>query len=214
MNARHPENVSIYAFKHLYLFFKASFFLQTETTIKFLLAAGFLLMSGTSIYAQVQRNEAYLPKFAIKTNALYWATSTPNLGFEVGLAKKLTLDISGNYNPWKFGDDRQIKHWLVQPELSFFGLHGHYGEMNVSNLNIFGMGHDRYDGNVYGAGISYGYQWIISKRWSMEATIGVGYAHLKYDKYARGDGGEKLGHNNRNYFGPTKVGLSFIYIIK
>ena len=72
-------------------------------TIKFLLAAGFLLMSGTSIYAQVQRNEAYLPKFAIKTNALYWATSTPNLGFEVGLAKKLTLDISGNYNPWKFG---------------------------------------------------------------------------------------------------------------
>ena len=88
-------------------------------TIKFLLAAGFLLMSGTSIYAQVQRNEAYLPKFAIKTNALYWATSTPNLGFEVGLAKKLTLDISGNYNPWKFGDDRQIKHWLVQPELKF-----------------------------------------------------------------------------------------------
>ena len=78
-------------------------------TIKILLAAGFLLMSGTSIYAQVQRNEAYLPKFAIKTNALYWATSTPNLGFEVGLAKKLTLDISGNYNPWKFGDDRQIK---------------------------------------------------------------------------------------------------------
>ena len=40
---------------------------------------------------------------AIKTNALYWATSTPNLGFEVGLAKKITLDVSGNYNPWKFG---------------------------------------------------------------------------------------------------------------
>lgn len=86
--------------------------------------------------------------------------------------------------------------------------------MNVSNLNIFGMGHDRYDGNLYGAGISYGYQWIISKRWSMEATIGVGYARLEYDKYARGDGGEKLGHNTSNYFGPTKVGLSFIYVIK
>ena len=61
---------------------------------------------------------------------------------------------------------------------------------------------------------SYGYQWIISKRWSMEATVGVGYARLKYDKYARGDGGEKLGHNTRNYFGPTKIGLSFIYVIK
>ena len=170
-------------------------------TIKLLLAAGFLLVLGTSVHAQVQRNETYLPKFAINT-----------------------LVVCGNYNPWKFGDDRQIKHWLVQPELrywlcerfngSFFGLHGHYGEMNVSNLNIFGMGHDRYDGSLYGAGISYGYQWIISKRWSMEATIGVGYARLKYDKFARGDGGEKLGHNSRNYFGPTKIGLSFIYVIK
>ena len=55
-------------------------------TIKILLAAGFLLVFGTSIHAQVQRNETYLPKFAIKTNALYWATSTPNLGIEVGLS--------------------------------------------------------------------------------------------------------------------------------
>lgn len=94
-------------------------------TIKILLAAGFLLVFGTSIHAQVQRNETYLPKFAIKTNALYWATSTPNLGIEVGLAKKLTLDISGNYNPWKFGDDRQIKHWLVQPNYAI-------GSANVS----------------------------------------------------------------------------------
>ena len=76
------------------------------------------------------------------------------------------------------------------------------------------MGHDRYDGNLYGAGISYGYQWLISKRWSMEATIGVGYARLEYDKYARDCKCEKLGHNTRNYFGPTKIGLSFIYVIK
>lgn len=193
-------------------------------TIKLLLAVGFLLTIGTSIRAQVQRNETYLPKFAIKTNALYLATTTANLGFEFALAKKLTLDVSGNYNPWEFGDNRQIKHWLVQPELrywlcerfngSFFGLHGHYGEMNVSNLDFLGLGHDRYEGNFYGAGISYGYQWILSRRWSMEATVGVGYARLEYDKYACGKCGEKIGHNTKNYFGPTKVGLSFIYVIK
>lgn len=57
-------------------------------TIKLLLAAGFLLVLGTSAYAQVQRNETYLPKFAIKTNALYWATSTPNLGFESDWQRK------------------------------------------------------------------------------------------------------------------------------
>ena len=46
-------------------------------TIKLLLAAGFLLVLGTSAYAQVQRNETYLPKFAIKTNALYWQPPRP-----------------------------------------------------------------------------------------------------------------------------------------
>ena len=181
-----------------------------------------LLLLGTMLGA----GSAVAQKVAVKTNIPYWATTTPNLGFEFGLGARTTLDISGGYNFWTLNREanRKIKHFVVMPEVrwwlcerfngSFFGLHGHYGEMNVSNLNIFGMGHDRYDGSLYGAGISYGYQWIISKRWSMEATIGVGYARLKYDKYARGDGGEKLGHNSRNYFGPTKIGLSFIYVIK
>lgn len=193
-------------------------------TIKFLFAVGFLLAVATGIHAQNKGTETYLPKFAIKTNALYWATTTPNLGIEFALAKKLTLDISGNYNPFELGDNRQLKHWLVQPELrywlcerfngSFFGIHGHYAEYNVSNLDFLGLGHYRYDGKLYGGGISYGYHWILNKRWSMEATIGVGYARMKYDKYNCGECGEKIGHNSRNYFGPTKVGLSFIYVIK
>lgn len=188
------------------------------------LAVGFLLVFATGAYAQRMGDQTYLPKFAIKTNALYWATSTPNLGIELGLAKKLTLYISGNYNPWKFSDNKQFKHWLVQPELrywlcerfngSFFGLHGHYADVDVSNLDMFGLGHDRYDGKLYGAGISYGYQWILKHRWSMEATIGIGYARIKYDKYEPGDNGKKLGHNTKDYFGPTKIGLSFIYTIK
>lgn len=194
-------------------------------TSKLFFVVSFFLALTVCAHAQVQSDgKTYLPKFALKTNALYWATSTPNLGIEVGLAPKLTLDVSGNYNPWKFSDNRQLKHWLVQPELrywlcerfngSFFGLHGHYGEVNVSNLDIFGMGHYRYDGKVYGAGISYGYQWILGRRWSMEAEIGVGYARLDYDKYECGSCGEKLGHNTKNYFGPTKAAVSIIYFIK
>lgn len=193
-------------------------------TRKLLLLTGILLAFTVSMYGQKPENQPYLPKFAIKTNALYWATSTPNLGFEVGLSKKLTLDVSGNYNPWKFSDNKQFKHWLVQPELrywlcerfngSFFGIHAHYADVNVSNLNMFGMGHYRYDGNLYGAGISYGYHWILKNRWSMEATIGAGYARLKYDKYECGKCGEKIGHSSKNYFGPTKIGLSIIYTIK
>lgn len=191
-------------------------------TIKFLLLA--VLMLTCAIGMHGQEKNYYMPKFAIKTNALYWATTTANLGFEVGLSKKLTLDVSGNYNPWEFSNNKQIKHWLVQPELRywlcerfyghFFGLHTHYAEANVSNLNIFGLGDYRYQGNIYGAGISYGYQWILNKRWSMEATVGVGYARLNFDKYNCGTCGSKIGKEHKNYFGPTKIALSIIYVIK
>lgn len=191
-------------------------------TIKILLSAVLILTCAIGMHGQDKTH--YLPKFAVKTNALYWVTTTANLGFEVGLSKKLTLDVSGNYNPWEFSDNKQIKHWLVQPELRywlcerfyghFFGLHAHYAEANVSNLNIFGLGDYRYQGNIYGAGISYGYQWILNKRWSMEATVGVGYARLNFDKYNCGTCGSKISKEHKNYFGPTKVALSIIYVIK
>ena len=71
------------------------------------------------------------------------ATTTMNLGLEVALARKWTLDIPVNYNPWKF-DDTRMKHWGIQPELrywfcesfnrTFIGLHAHYVDFNVGGL--------------------------------------------------------------------------------
>ena len=37
---------------------------------------------------------------ALKSNILYDASGTINLGAEVGLAPRWTLDVSGNYNGW------------------------------------------------------------------------------------------------------------------
>ena len=157
---------------------------------------------------------------AVKSNVLYDLTSSLNIGGEIKCNDTYSISSIISYNPWTFADNRKMKHLLIQPELrkwfgdvfqgSFVGIQAHYARFNVGGI----LSDYRFQGNLVGGGVSYGYQWIISKRWSMEATIGVGYARLEYDKYARGDGGEKLGHNTRNYFGPTKIGLSFIYVIK
>ena len=138
------------------------------------------------IQGQVNKDIFYLPQFALKTNALYLGTTTLNLGMEVGLSKHYSLDVSGNWNPWTFSDNKKIKHWGIQPELRywlcerfnghFFGLHGHYAKYNVGGIKQLGLKHRRYEGELYGGGISYGYQWILSNRFSMEATLGVGYA--------------------------------------
>lgn len=55
-------------------------------------------------------DNSYAQKVAVKTNLLYDATTTMNLGLEIGLGKKWSLDLSGNYNPWKFDDETRLRH--------------------------------------------------------------------------------------------------------
>ena len=170
----------------------------------------------------------YSQTVGIKSNIFYDAATTLNLGVEIAFDPKTTLDISGNYNPWKFANRKQFKHWLIQPEFrwwfcetfngSFIGLHAIAGGYNIGGIKIpfklyKGLGEHRYQGNMYGGGIAYGYQWILSSHWGIEASIGVGYMYIKYDRYPRGNCGNKLGNGHKNYFGPTKLALSFIYII-
>ena len=64
--------------------------------IKYFLIAILVLTFTAPMHGQ--EKSYYMPRFAVKTNALYWATTTANLGFEVGLGKAWTLDVStGNH---------------------------------------------------------------------------------------------------------------------
>lgn len=170
----------------------------------------------------------------IKTNLLYGGyTYTPNLGLEIGLGKRTTLELTGGYNPWNLdglkNDNKKLVHWLAQAEFRyflcerfnghFFGVHALGGQYNIAGHELpllLGKGSKdfRHEGSALGAGISYGYQLVMGKRWNLEFTIGIGYANLRYDKYNCPKCGEKLGTFTRNYFGPTKAGISLIYIIK
>lgn len=156
--------------------------------------------------------------WAVKTNLAYWATTTINLGTEVALGQRITLDIAGAYNPFTYGENKKLLFWGVQPELRFwtcrkfdghfFGVHGHYAQYNG------GWNKYRYDGWLVGAGVSYGYQWILGNRWNLETEIGVGYARLDHDKYLRQFCGKFIKHDTKNYFGPTRLSISFVYILK
>jgi hypothetical protein len=85
---------------------------------------------------------------------------------------------------------------------------------NIGALKMFGLEKHRYEGNLYGGGFSYGYQWVLGNHWSIEATVGVGYLYLTHGKYPCGKCESKLDNFTKNWFGPTKAGVSIIYIIK
>ena len=59
---------------------------------------------------------AFAQKIGVKSNLLYDAMTSINLGIELGIAPQWTVDVSGNYNAWTFSDNHKIKHWFVQPE--------------------------------------------------------------------------------------------------
>ncbi len=169
--------------------------------------------------------------WAVKTNLLYDATATVNLGAEIGLSPKWTLDVSANFNGWTFSDNKKWKHLLAQPELRywlcerfnghFLGMHLVGGIYNIGNIDAdfrlfgtdFGSLKDyRYEGWMIGAGIGYGYQWLLSRHWSLEAEIGVGYIYTRADKYECAHCGDKVEDNEpHQYLGPTKAAISLIY---
>ena len=171
-------------------------------------------------------------KAAIKTNLLYDATATLNGGVEVKFAPKWTGGLSANLNAWAIKDHRW-KHWLVQPEARYWfcdATAGHFvaahllgGQYNIGNIdlgdfkflgtNLAGLKDHRYQGWFAGAGIAYGYSWILGRHWNLEAELGIGWIHTRFDKYPCTKCGTKI-YSDRvhNYVGPTKLALNLVYI--
>lgn len=191
--------------------------------IKIKLIIALLLLAGAA-------SSSFAQKAALKTNLVSDALLSPNLAVEVGLAPKWTLNVAGQFNLWSV-DGHKWRHWLAQPEARywfcrrfqghFLGLHAIGGEFNAGNVDFpvkfFGsdfhkLKDRRYEGWGIGAGIGYGYDWILSRHWNLEAEIGIGWIHARFDEYPCAVCGTKLGSGHHNYFGPTKVAVNLEYV--
>lgn len=153
---------------------------------------------------------------AVKTNALYWLTTTINAGVEFSLNNQLTLDLDAAYNPWTVKGDKKMHFWLAQPEMKYWlceKFEGHFIGVHAHGAQYYGGFKDkRYDGYLAGGGVSYGYDWILSPHWNLEAEIGVGYAYLWYKESPRIPCIKCQSDKHKHYVGPTRVSVSFVYI--
>lgn len=177
-------------------------------------------------------------QLAVKTNVVYDALTTPNLGAEWGCAPQQSVNLVYGLNPWSYTSDsgiRKARHWVVMPEWRwwfctrfnghFVGAHLMGGQFNAENVKLpvpgaFFGGENltravrdyRCQGWFAGIGATYGYQFILARHWNIEAEIGVGYNHVWFDRYNLGKCGGHLADGHSNYVGVTKLGLSVLYI--
>lgn len=164
-------------------------------------------------------------RLAIKTNMLYDAVLMPSLEVEYRIADRWTVQLEGDIAWWK--NDGKHRYYQVATISSegrwWFGQkkgspwHGHYigvfGGFTWYDLENKARG---YQGEAGMVGVSYGYMFPIGKRLSLEAGIGVGYLHSKYEEYlpVAYMGGTHYVYQQTSrldYFGPLKLKLSLVW---
>ena len=169
----------------------------------------------------MQPQRLTVQRLAVKTNLLYDAILMPSLEVEYRISDRWTVNLEGDMAWWK--NDGKHKYYQVatiSPEGRWwFGQkqgspwHGHY-------LGVFGgftwydleNGKEGYQGEAEMVGVSYGYMFPIGRRLSLEAGIGLGYMHTKYEEYLPIDGHYVYQQTNRmNYFGPLKLKFGLVW---
>jgi hypothetical protein len=88
-----------------------------------------------------------------------------------------------------------------------------YGEFNIGLYRASARNH-RDRGRGLSGGLSTGYKFYLTPRFRLDVNVGLGYAHLWYDRYLLGS--EYVGYplepdKTRTWVGPTKLGVHLTY---
>lgn len=170
------------------------------------------------------------PVFAIKNNLLYDAVLTPNLTFEVKLAKRWTLQAEVGFNPFPLDDTKEHKwrHILVDLEgkywfceafhQGFIGVNAGYSHFNVAK-GYYPVGwlykdvlNHRVQGDAVMAGVSGGWQWVVSKHVGIELEAGVDAGYAWFDRFECPHCGAKI-DSPRKWFAVPKAGVNISILL-
>ncbi|MCA6029924.1 DUF3575 domain-containing protein [Bacteroides thetaiotaomicron] len=164
--------------------------------------------------------------FAIRTNVLYDALLLPTLGVEWRVNRDLSVKLDGSLAWWGGNHGKVQKMWLVNPEVRWYLLHekrfyvgasGTYGEYNIYKYPLGSiLSKDTgYQGKLWNAGLTVGYQLPLSRCFSIDFNLGLGYTRSEYDSFGMTDGVRVYKERNRtkNLWGPTQAGISLVWTI-
>lgn len=187
---------------------------------------------ATTKAQEIYRVESAPAAVQLRSNGLYDLALCPNIGIEIqtdlGLAWQLDYIGAWWNSPSRnrffsnYAFQTEIRYYLASPKMTFpyTGHHvGLYGQMITYDFEFGGTGYQSRDLDyTFGIGASYGYSFPLSKRWSLDLTIGLGYFQSRYDEYNPRDvydGKHFIKNETRRltFWGPTKLEATFVWNI-
>ena len=167
--------------------------------------------------------EAVAQRVAVKTNLLLDAAMAPNLGVEFVCGERSTIDLSVFGAEKVYGNRAKIlgtmpeyRYWFNGRPMTreFFGV-----ALLAASYDINWKGH-LYDGDAYGAGLTLGYIWTLSRRLNIEFCAGFGALYFRQKQYVESDNYQDFhtspaAHVNATGYKlvPMKLGINFSYIL-
>lgn len=159
------------------------------------------------------------------TNALEWGLLIANINGEWDFDCHWSLHASLHYSALNyFTTTRKFRTFIFRTEVRYWFGDGHQGVFVDGHLQMaaYNFALSRWEYRIQdvkghhpalGGGVGVGYRLPLGKseRWSLEAAVGVGAYHLKYDRFENRPNGQKVDTRSRNWFGIDNVAISIVY---
>lgn len=166
---------------------------------------------------------------SLRTNFLYYAMLTPNLGLEIRPARGFGIKLAGGYSDWTWENSKKNQlmsavllnaelRWYMGPRKRFYlGLGANAADFDI-RWNLFntvaGSADKGYDGRLYNGGLVMGYQARLSNALSMDFNLGFGYNHIDLKEYEIDNNGNPTSVcNNKNIkaWVPTQAEIALVW---
>lgn len=164
--------------------------------------------------------------FAVRTNVLYDAMLLPTLGVEWRVNRDIGVKLEGSLAWWGGSTGKVQKIWMLNPEVRWYllrdkrfylGASGNYGQYNLYKYVLGGIvsKDTGYQGTMWGAGVTVGYQLSLSRSFAVDFNLGLGYTRFDYDSFTMTEGVRvyKDRDQSKNFWGPTQAGISLVWTI-
>ena len=197
------------------------------------LTIALLLILTIPLVAEAQSpmgDDRPLPRVALRSNLLYDATLSPNLGLDVRVDSTRTIGLLAGFNAWDLDktENKKWRHMLFSLRArkclndtifhkGYFETDIIYSHFNVGNIKFpFGLYKSvrdrRLQGDLIALGGKYGYSWIMARNWRIEAEAGVAVGYAWFKEYECPHCGTFLGNGDRIFLLP-QLGINVVYII-